>query len=233
MNCGYFCLRFWFFVLYLTYKEHIYERIFALFDYISDFFELINKKKKKNPYTTKLFLEWTLRFLWVLLVLSVFHTTMINAEIPSASMEGTICVGDRIFCNKLAYCGDKHPERYDIVIFRDVMGSGKYLIKRVIGLPGDTLTFRGGYVYLNDNETPLDDSFCKLSGVTDQGLLETNVISVPEDCYFVMGDNRLDSLDSRFWMSDYGENTPFVREDEILAKAVFRYFPFDSIGMVE
>lgn len=198
-----------------------------------EFIDWVVEKGKENPDKTKVFLEWTLRLLWVLLFISVFHTTLINAQIPSASMENTIAVGDRIFCNRLAYFGSNHPERYDIIVFEDVTGSGKYLIKRVIGLPGDTITFRYGDVYLNDAIEPLDDSFCKVQNVTDQGLLETNTITVPDGCYFVLGDNRLDSLDSRFWKGEYGESTPFVREEDILAKAVFRYFPFDSIGTVE
>lgn len=163
----------------------------------------------------------------VVVVLFVNNVFLINARIPSASMEDTIMTNDRIFGNRLAYAGDRTPERYDIVIFRFPDNESELFIKRIIGLPGDTLTFRDGYVYLNDETEPLDDSFCLEQGSTDQGLLESPVITVPEGCYFMMGDNRNDSSDSRYW------NNPFVTEDKILGKAVFRYWPLTRIGTVE
>ena len=80
-----------------------------------------------------------------------------------------------------------------------------------------------GNVYINGSETPLEDSFCMEPSSTLEGNLVYPIV-VPSDSYFVLGDNRMDSNDSRFWI-----NT-FVRKDEILGNAVFRYWPVWEIG---
>ncbi len=87
-------------------------------------------------------------------------------------------------------------------------------IKRIIGLPGDTVMIRDGKVYINDSEEPLDDSFCPEDPLGDYG-----PYTVPEGSYFMLGDNRNYSKDSRFWDNQY------VRTDQIVGKALIRYFP--------
>lgn len=168
--------------------------------------------------------------LFFCVLLSVFWLLIINAKIPSESMEPTLNVGDRLFGWKQAYVGDKVPERYDIVIFKRNYDD-KYMIKRVIGLPGDMIEFKDGSVYVNDKKTR--DDFCKEVGVTEQGGLPVTKLVVPVGCYFVLGDNRLESADSRYWTNLKGQSTPFITEDEIVAKAVFRYYPFNQIGMLK
>ncbi len=155
----------------------------------------------------------------VVFVLSQF--VYINATIPSGSMQNTIMQGDRIFGNRLAYIKDD-PDRYDIIIFKYPDDTSKTFIKRVIGLPGETVEIKNGNVYINGSDEPLDDSFC-----AEETEGEFGPYVVPEDSYFVMGDNRNNSLDSRYW-----KNT-FVSKDQILAKAVFRYWPFNSISFVD
>ena len=93
-------------------------------------------------------------------------------------------------------------------------------IKRGIGLPGETVTIRDGKVYIDDSTEPLDDSFTPETPVGDFG-----PYVVPENSYFMLGDNRNWSKDSRFW-----ENT-YVTFDEIVGKAVIRYLP--SIKLIE
>ena len=150
----------------------------------------------------------------VVIVTLVNSVVLINAKIPSESMEKTIMTGDRIFGFRLAYGLNldffgheiskkiKDPERFDIVIFKYPDDESKLFIKRVIGLPGEKVQIKDGKVYINDSEIPLDDSF------------------VPENSYFVLGDNRNHSKDSRCWKS-----TSFVTFDEIVGKAVIRYYP--------
>ena len=146
-------------------------------------------------------------------VLVVNNFLIINAKIPSPSMEDTIMTGDRVFGNRLAYLfGD--PQRFDIVIFKYPDDESQLFIKRIIGLPGDKVEIIDGKVYINDSETPLEDSYVPETPLGSFGPYE-----VPENCYFMMGDNRNNSKDSRYWT-----NT-FVRFDQIVGKAEIRYFP--------
>lgn len=149
----------------------------------------------------------------VVVVFIVNNVLLINAKIPSESMEDTIMTGDRIFGNRLAYI-NKDPQRFDIVIFKYPDDETQLFIKRVIGLPGETVEIRDGKVYIDGAEPPLDDSF---TPEPPQGNWGPEV--VPEGSYFMLGDNRNRSKDSRFWT-----NT-FVKKEKILGKAVLRYFP--------
>lgn len=165
-------------------------------------------------------------------VMIVNNVILINAKIPSESMEKTIMTGDRIFGFRLAYGINidfmgleyshkfKDPERFDIMIFKYPDDESQLFIKRVIGLPGETVNIVDGKVYINGSEEPLDDSFTPEMPVGSFG-----PYTVPEDSYFVLGDNRNWSKDSRFW------NNTFVRFDQIVGKAVFRYYP--SIKIIE
>ena len=152
-------------------------------------------------------------FCVVIVVLVVDNFRLINAVIPSESMENTIMTGDRIFGNRLAYLFDD-PERFDIVIFKYPDDESQRFIKRVIGLPGETVEIREGKVYINGSDTPLDDSFTPETPVGNFG-----PYTVPEGCYFMLGDNRNNSRDSRMW------DNPYVKKEKILGKAVLRYFP--------
>lgn len=149
----------------------------------------------------------------VIVVLIVDNFLLINVVIPSESMEETIMTGDRIFGNRLAYLFEE-PERFDIVIFKYPDDESQRFIKRVIGLPGETVEIREGKVYIDGSETPLDDSFTPETPVGDYG-----PYTVPEGCYFMLGDNRNNSKDSRMW------DNPYVKKEKILGKAVLRYFP--------
>ncbi|MDO4679238.1 MAG: signal peptidase I [Eubacteriales bacterium] len=164
----------------------------------------------------------------VFIVAVVNNVVLINAKIPSESMEKTVMTGDRLFGYRLAYGINldlfgkqivskkfKDPERFDIVIFKYPDDESQLYIKRLIGLPGETVEIKGGKVYIDGAETPLDDSFTpEMPRPEDLG-----PYVVPEDCYFMMGDNRNHSWDSRRW-----ENT-FVQFDQIVGKAIVRYFP--------
>lgn len=156
-------------------------------------------------------------------MLLVFLTTtllmnyvLINAYIPSGSMENTIMTGDRIIGLRLI----RQYHRGDIVIFPDPDGGGYYLIKRIIGLPGDNVTIKNGTVSING--TPLEEPYLKEVMRKD----ETFSITVPEEGYFMMGDNRNDSFDARYW-----ENK-IVYEENITGKAILRYWPVPSFGAI-
>ena len=144
-----------------------------------------------------------------------------NSRVPSASMENTIMTHDRVIGSRLHYYFED-PERGDVVIFYfpDDVTEKTYYVKRIIGMPGDVGDIRDGHVYLNGSDTPLDEPYIREP-------METPVelhYEVPEGCYFMMGDNRNYSADSRFWHNTY------VRKEKIVAKVLFRYFP--SIGAI-
>ncbi len=144
-----------------------------------------------------------------------------NSRVPSASMENTIMTHDRVIGSRLHYYFED-PERGDVVIFYfpDDVTEKTYYVKRIIGMPGDVVDIRDGHVYLNGSDTPLDEPYIREP-------METPVelhYEVPEGCYFMMGDNRNYSADSRFWHNTY------VRKEKIVAKVLFRYFP--SIGAI-
>lgn len=187
------------------------------------------KKKKFMPEEGTLLYEILdfVRMALILIVIILLLQTLVvvNARIPSASMEPTILVGEQLFGNRLTYKFFRDPERYDIVIFRDPDDDKRLLIKRIIGLPGDTIDIRNGDVFVNGSEIPLTDSFCMTPDSTAPGKL-TYPIKVPEDSYFMLGDNRMVSKDARYW------NNTFVKRDKILGNAMFRYWPVWKIGVI-
>lgn len=136
-----------------------------------------------------------------------------NAVIPTGSMENTVMPKDRVLGNRLSYLFEE-PKRGDIVIFHFPDDESQEFLKRIIGLPGDIIDIVDGKVFINDSNVPLEEDYMKDIPNGDFGPYQ-----VPEDSYFMMGDNRDDSFDSRYW-----ENT-FVTKDKIVAKAVLKYYP--------
>lgn len=146
---------------------------------------------------------------------------VVNATVPTGSMENTIMPKDRIIAFRLAYLNSE-PERGDVVVFKypDDPEQKLLYVKRVIGLPGDVVEMIDGKVYLNGELTPLEEPYIKETAFGDYGPYE-----VPEGEYFMMGDNRNNSLDSRSW------KYKFVKKGKILGKVLFRYYKgFKWIG---
>ena len=171
-------------------------------------------KEPAGSSVWKEFMEYLKMIIFVVIVVLIVNNfLLINAKIPSESMEQTIMTGDRVFGNRLAYLFDK-PKRFDIVIFKYPDHEKELFIKRIIGMPGETVEIRDGKVYIDGAKEPLDDRFTPEEPLGDYG-----PYVVPEDSYFMLGDNRNYSKDSRFWKN------PYVAEDKILGKAVLRYFP--------
>lgn len=130
----------------------------------------------------------------------------VEYSMVSISMENTILAGETVYVNKNAYENDI-PERYDVVMFRNPDDVNEKNIGRLIGLPGETVVIKNGKVYIDDNEDQLDDSFCPEDAIGDFGPYK-----VPDDSYFILGDNRNCSKDSRFW------NNTFVEKNDIYGK---------------
>ncbi len=149
----------------------------------------------------------------------VNHALIANAHVPTGSMEPTIEVNSMIILNRLAYAGEKEPARGDIISFYPPDGvhydsDGKPItyLKRVIGLPNETIEGRDGRIYI-DGEL-LTEKYITIEIESDFG-----PYTIPEDCYFVMGDNRNNSWDSRYW------NNKFVSKYAIIGRAEFKYLP--------
>lgn len=162
-------------------------------------------------------------FIPITIIAAILVNTFIivNARIPSASMENTISVGDRLFGNRLAYISSA-PQRYDIVIFKAPDKKNTLYIKRIIGLPGETITVKDGIPYINGEIDPNGTKYAYTNGDIDGD----GVFKIPEDCYFVMGDNRAESLDARYW------NQHYITRKDIVAKAVLRYWPLNKIKVL-
>lgn len=134
-----------------------------------------------------------------------------NAYVPTSSMESTIPAKSRVIGNRLAYINHM-PERGDIIIFPYPDNEEDIFIKRIIGLPGETVEVIDGTVFIND--VALEETYLKEDMIGNFG-----PFTVPENSYFVMGDNRNDSLDSRYWTNK------FVTKDKIQSKAICVLFP--------
>ncbi len=179
--------------------------------------------------------------LWVLLVVFILDGIIfINAKIPSGSMENTVMTGDRIFGFRLAYGINvdflehdlitipmKDPERFDIVIFRYPENEKELYIKRIVGLPGESVEVKKGEIYINGEQ--IEQPFMEREGQAEKKTsprseMGDGVYEVPEGCYFVMGDNRINSSDSRFWPT-----THYVKYEQIVGKALFRYWPITQV----
>ncbi len=165
-------------------------------------------------------------FSWVKLIITAFiiaiainNFVIVKAEVPSGSMENTVMTHDQIIGYRLAYLFSQ-PKRGDIVMFPFPDDESVNYLKRIIGLPGEVVEIIDGKVYINGSAEPLEEDYLKEKPNGSFG-----PYTVPEDSYFMMGDNRNSSLDSRFW------EHPFVRKDKIIGKAVFRYSP--SLNFIE
>ena len=159
----------------------------------------------------------------VIIAIILKSVVFANAVVPTGSMLNTIHEGDRIIASRLAYINED-PQRYDVIIFKYPDDETQIYVKRVIGLPGETVQVVNGVVYVTktDGETiQLDDSF--VTNGTPEG--DFGPFEVPADSYFMMGDNRNSSWDSRFW------NNKFVNKEKILGKVKFKYYP--SFGKIE
>jgi len=181
-------------------------------------------EKSRNRFRTTV--EWLLVIGGALLVALLVRTFFIQAFwIPSDSMEPTLHKGDRVLVNKLSYkLHDVH--RGDVIVFKrpDAARSAnpdddiEDLIKRVIGLPGDTIETVDGVININGD--PLPEPYLPEGTRSDSPPVERQV--VPEGHYFVMGDNRGNSQDSRY----FGP----IEEGLIVGRAFVRIYPLGDIG---
>ncbi|MCI8531008.1 MAG: signal peptidase I [Lachnospiraceae bacterium] len=142
--------------------------------------------------------------------------------VSGSSMENTLSHGDNLIVDKITY-RFSDPKRYDIIVFPFRHEENVYYIKRIIGLPGETIQIQDGSIYINGEI--LSESYGR-EVMKSAGLAE-DPITLGEGEYFVLGDNRNDSMDSR----DPGVST--IHRDEIIGRAWVRIWPLDEIGVLK
>jgi signal peptidase I len=216
----------------------------------------VTKEKTKEEKPRETTVEF-LASLAAVLVTGLFIITFVVQafEIPSSSMEKTLLIGDHVFVNRIQFA-PKTPwigpilpyrqiKRGDIFVFLSPVEPGLYVVKRVMGIPGDHIHLRDGVVYRNgekldepyvihnpnDSYNPYRDNFpavppSEFNGVNPDWALtmpqhiEGEDIVVPENSYFGMGDNRDVSLDSRYW--------GFVPKENVIGRPMFIYWSFET-----
>ena len=139
------------------------------------------------------------------------------ARVEGQAMAPTLANQDRVIVNRLAYLSSS-PQNGDVVMLRYPHNQRKLFVKRVIAVPGDTLRIEDGRVFVNDQ--PLEDAYVAQTGRSHENL---GTQLIPAGQYFVMGDRRNNSSDSRHW--------GLVQEDLILGRVAFRFWP--NIGTPE
>lgn len=200
-----------------------------------------NKKTQKTGWKAA-FTDWFQIIAAAVVIAFVMNRFIIsNSDVPTPSMENTIMTGSRIVGSRLNYYFSD-PKRGDIAIFVygwrcpeckkavegerqdicplcgsevDKKGKTVHYVKRVIGIPGDIIDIVDENVYLNHSDTPLDEPY--LAEKMERH--EIYHFEVPEDCYFMMGDNRNNSGDARYWRN------PYISKDKMIAKVLFEYYP--------
>lgn len=155
---------------------------------------------------------------WILVLVAAFigatliqNFVIVNAVIPTGSMISTIEEGDRVIASRLSYTFSE-PERGDVIIFLYPDDNETPYVKRLIGMPGETVEIIDGTVYIDG--VVLDEPYLTESFTGDFGPYE-----VPEDSYFMLGDNRDSSIDARYWINTY------ITDEHILGKVLFTYYP--------
>lgn len=179
-----------------------------------------------NLFNTESVKSLLFEFLGILaLAIAIFllvQAVASKAIVDGSSMEPNLSDGQKILVNKVAYLFSE-PQRGDIIIFDPPVYSENDYIKCVIGLPGEVVEIKDGTVYIHQTDgtvIALDES----AYIADKPNYTYTSGVIPEDCYFVLGDNRNNSGDSHYgW---------FVAKDDIVGKAWFSYWPLSDFGFV-
>jgi len=181
--------------------------------------------------------DWVESIIVAFILAMIIRTFVVQAfKIPTGSMRMTLIEGDLILVNKFIYGAKipftrlrlpamRQPKRGDVIVFIYPEDKKKDFIKRLVGLPGETVEIKGGSIYINGKsiqESIFNQIYYYNRG--DLGL-EGQKILIPKDCYFVLGDNSASSKDSRFW--------GFVPKDNLLGKALIIYWPLNRIRLLK
>ncbi|WP_296032712.1 signal peptidase I [Dorea sp.] len=166
---------------------------------------------------------------WILYILIIIGLTYLiitfvgqRTRVSGSSMETTLHNGDNLIVDKLSY-RFRDPKRYDIIVFPYKYEENTYYIKRIIGMPGETLQIKDGYVYIDGEQLTSDIYGNEL--IEDPQTAE-DPVTLGEDEYFVMGDNRNHSMDSR------DPSVGVLKKSDLMGRAWVRIYPFNNVGVI-
>ena len=174
----------------------------------------------KNIFKNEIF-KTIMNYILIIICVILIRIFLIDPRrVDGGSMNTTLANGQVMILNKIVY-KKNDIKRFDIVVINE---GDKDLIKRVIGLPGETIEYKNNKLYINGKETfdPYPSTETDDFSITDIGHTK-----IPGDCYFVMGDNRANSLDSRY------PSIGVIRKNLIEGRAKFRIWPLNKIGIVK
>ena len=167
---------------------------------------------------------------WLLYILIIIGLTYLiitfvgqRTRVSGSSMETTLSNGDNLIVDKLTY-HFKEPKRYDIIVFPYKYEENTYYIKRIIGLPGETVQVIDGYAYINGEQLASDIYGAE---VMESAGIAAEPITLGEDEYFVLGDNRNHSSDSR------DPSVGVLKRKDLMGRAWVRIYPFDKMGVIK
>ena len=167
---------------------------------------------------------------WLLYILIIIGLTYLiitfvgqRTRVSGSSMETTLSNGDNLIVDKLTY-HFKEPKRYDIIVFPYKYEENTYYIKRIIGLPGETVQIIDGYTYINGEQLVSDIYGAE---VMEAAGIAAEPITLGEDEYFVLGANRNHSSDSR------DPSVGILKRKDLMGRAWIRIYPFDKMGVIK
>lgn len=182
-----------------------------------------NTGEKAGKNTMKEILSMVVYIAFVLLLtFLVVRYVGQRTQVDGSSMEATLSDKDQLIVDKISY-RFKDPERFDIIVFPFQYKENTYYIKRIIGLPGETVQILDGEIYINGEV--LEEDYGKETMVSSGRAV--NEIQLGEDEYFVLGDNRNHSEDSRY------EEVGNIKRSDIIGRAFIRIWPFSRFGLLK
>ncbi len=170
--------------------------------------------------------EWVEPIIVAIVLALIIRTFVVQAfKIPTGSMRPTLIEGDRILVSKFIY-KFKEPRQGDVIVFKSPEDEKKDFIKRLVGMPGDTVNIRNGAILINDKAVD-KDSVIRERYYYNRGDFgaDDQTIEVPEDAYYVLGDNSISSRDSRYW--------GFLPKKYLIGKAFLIYWPPNRVRLIK
>lgn len=182
------------------------------------------EKKENKPLEI---IKTILTYVFIILIVIIIRIFFIDpVRVDGTSMDTTLSNGEILILNKIVY-KKEDIKRFDIIVIKEddnIFLKNKKIIKRVIGLPGETIEYKDNVLYINGKE--MKDPYPSTK-TDDFSIEDIGHEKIPGDTYFVMGDNRSDSLDSRY------PSVGVIKKEQIIGRAKFAIWPLNKFGSVK